>query len=227
MDGVVELLDETGVFVTESHYLMDLINTIQYDTIYHEHLRYYSLRSLIHLFSAHELEVFHVKLIPTHGGSIRVFAGRKGKYEILPSVDKQLVAEDTSGLTDGTLLHDFRHNVINSRNNLHKLIAQIKKSGARIFGVGAPSRASTFINYCGLDDGILEAIMEVSNSHKLNKYMPGTRIPVLDEKLIFEEKPDYALLLSWHISEELIRNLRNKGYTGKFIIPLPEARIID
>ncbi|MDC6453402.1 class I SAM-dependent methyltransferase [Alphaproteobacteria bacterium] len=227
VDGVVELLDDKGVFVTESHYLMDLVNTIQYDTIYHEHLRYYSLRSLMYLFSAHELEVFHVKLIPTHGGSIRVFAGRKGQHEISRSVDKQLFAEDTAGLTDGSLLHNFRHNVINSRNNLNKLIARIKKTDARIFGVGAPSRASTFINYCGIDDGVLEAIMEVPNSHKLNKYMPGTRIPVLDEKLIYEEQPDYALILSWHITDELVKNLKNNGYRGKFIIPLPEARIID
>jgi hypothetical protein len=227
VDGIVELLDENGVFVSESHYLLDLVETIQYDTIYHEHLRYYSLGSLQYLLAAHGLEVFHIKRIPTHGGSIRVYSARKGQREILPSVKEQLAEEDRRGLTDGSGLKDFRQRVIRSKSDLYELIAPLKRAGARIFGIGAPSRASTLINYVGIDDGILDAVMEVSSSHKLNKYVPGTRIPVLDESLLFKEQPEYALLLSWHIAEELAANLRKGGYKGKFITPLPEPRILD
>lgn len=227
VDGIVELLDENGVFVSESHYLLDLIDTIQYDTIYHEHLRYYSLSSLQYLLAAHGLEVFHIKRIPTHGGSIRVYAAPHGQRDILPSVKEQLAEEARRGLIDGSGLKDFRQRVIRSKSDLYELIAPIKRVGARIFGIGAPSRASTLINYVGIDDGILDAVMEVSSSYKLNKYVPGTRIPVLDESLLFKEQPEYALLLSWHIAEELACNLRKSGYKGKFITPLPVPRILD
>jgi SAM-dependent methyltransferase len=226
VDGIVELLAPRGVFVSESHYLLDLVETVQYDTIYHEHLRYYSLGSLQHLLASHGLEVFHIKRIPTHGGSIRVYSARKGEQEILPSVAAQRAEEDKCGISDGSGLKDFRDRVIRSKTDLYELLAPLKRAGARIFGIGAPSRASTLINYVGLDDGIIDAVMEVSGSHKLNKYIPGTRIPVLDERKLYEEQPDYALLLSWHIADELAANLRKGGYKGKFIAPLPKPRIL-
>jgi hypothetical protein len=227
VDGIVELLGPRGVFVSESHYLLDLVETIQYDTIYHEHLRYYSLVSLTRLLQEHGLEVFHVKRIPTHGGSIRVYAARKGERSVMPSVAERIADEARAGLTDGSAFKTFRDRVIGSKVNLHALIAPIKARKQRIYGIGAPSRASTLINYTGLDDGLIDAVMEVSSSHKLNKYIPGTRIPVLDEAKLFEDQPEYALLLSWHIADELARNLRRKGYSGRFIAPLPEPRIID
>jgi hypothetical protein len=227
VDGIVELLGPRGVFVSESHYLLDLVETIQYDTIYHEHLRYYSLVSLTRLLHEHGLEVFHVKRIPTHGGSIRVYAARKGERAVQPSVAECIAAEARAGLTDGSAFKTFRDRVISSKVSLHALIAPIKERKQRIYGIGAPSRASTLINYTGLDDGLIDAVMEVSSSHKLNKYIPGTRIPVLEEAKLFEDQPEYALLLSWHIADELAKNLRRKGYSGRFIAPLPEPRIID
>jgi hypothetical protein len=227
VDGIIELLASKGVFITESHYLLDLIETVQYDTIYHEHLRYYSLGSLAHLFASHGLEIFHVKRITTHGGSIRVYAARKGERQIMASVTDLLAEEKKRGLIDGSGLKDFRSRVIRSKAELYELIAPLKRKGVRVFGIGAPSRASTLISYTGLDDGILDAVMEISTSHKLNKYIPGTRIPVLDEKKLYDEQPDYALLLSWHIAEELAKNLRKGGYKGKFIVPLPTPYIMD
>jgi len=223
--GIVELLSEDGVFISESHYLLNLVETLQYDTIYHEHLRYYHLGSLKHLLSQHGLEVFHVKRIPTHGGSIRVYAGRPGQNAIRSSVAERLADEQAFGLTDGQALVNFGERVSQSKLRLHRLLADIKQPGVRIFGIGAPSRASTLIAYTGLDDGIVDAVMEVSGSHKLDKYIPGTRIPVLDEAKLYSEQPDYALLLSWHIADELAANLRKRGYKGKFIVPLPEPRI--
>jgi hypothetical protein len=227
VDGIVELLAPAGVFVSESHYLLDLLQTLQYDTIYHEHLRHYSLASISRLLEAHGLEVFHVKRRPSHGGSLRVYSARKGEQTIRPSVADRLADEEKAGLSSGAALRDFRNRVVRSRLDLHRLLAPIKARGDRIYGIGAPSRASTLINYTGLDDGILDAVMEVSDSHKLNKYIPGTRIPVLDESKLFADQPEYALLLSWHIAEELAANLRGKGFRGKFIVPLPEPAILE
>ncbi|MDA9508850.1 methyltransferase [Bradyrhizobium sp. CCBAU 11386] len=227
VDGIVAMLGDDGVFVSESHYLADLVETLQYDTIYHEHLRYYHLGALIRLLGEHGLEVFHVRRIPTHGGSIRVFAGRRGQRPIMASVAECVAREDAQGITDGRGLADFRNRVIASKLNLYALLAPIKASGARIYGIGAPSRASTLINYVGLDDGVLDAVMEISTSHKLNKYVPGTRIPVLDEKKLFVDQPEFALLLSWHIADELAPILRKNGYRGKFIVPLPTPRVLD
>lgn len=226
VDNILALLDDDGVFVSESHYLLDLVETLQYDTIYHEHLRYYHLDSLIRLFGDHGLEVFHVKRIPTHGGSMRVYAGRKGQRPVDDTVAERLAHEERAGLRDGSALKTFRERVILSKLNLHRLLAPLKQEGARIYGIGAPSRATTLVNYTGLDDGVLDCVLEISSSHKLDKYLPGTRIPVLDEARLFEEQPEYALLLSWHITDELISNLRGKGFTGKFIVPLPEPRVL-
>ncbi|MQX37419.1 class I SAM-dependent methyltransferase [Roseospira navarrensis] len=225
--GIVDLLAPDGVFVSESHYLLDLVQTVQYDTIYHEHLRYYALGSLMRLLGDHGLEVFHVKRIPTHGGSIRVYAARPGTYDVRPSVAERLADEAAAGITDGSALQTFREAVVRSKVELYALLNDIRKPGVRIVGIGAPSRASTLIAYTGLDDGMVEAVLEVSSSHKLNKYIPGTRIPVVDEAMLFDEQPDYALLLSWHIADELAEVLRRKGYRGRFIAPLPTPRIIE
>ncbi|MBW0014118.1 class I SAM-dependent methyltransferase [Mycobacterium sp.] len=225
--AITELLAPDGLFISESHYLLALVETVQYDTIYHEHLRYYHLGSLIRLLCEHGLEVFRVERIPTHGGSIRVFSARRGTRSVDGSVAHALAAEAAAGLDDGSGLTTFRDRVIGSKVELFELLAPLKRAGARIYGIGAPSRASTLINYTGLDDGILDCVLEISTSHKLNKYIPGTRIPVLDEKKLFDDQPEYALLLSWHITDELVATLRSKGYQGRFISPLPTPRIID
>jgi SAM-dependent methyltransferase len=226
VDAITDLLADDGIFVSESHYLLPLIETVQYDTIYHEHLRYYHLGALRRLLEQHDLEIFRVKRIPTHGGSIRVYAARKGRRDIDASVTEQFAAEDKAGITDGSALASFRERVVASKLALMALLNEAKRANRRIYGIGAPSRASTLINYVGLDDGILDCVLEVSSSHKLGKYIPGTRIPVLDEKKLFEDPPDYALLLSWHIADELMPILRRKGFAGQFIVPLPEPRVV-
>lgn len=224
--GIKHLLTKEGVFISESHYLLDLIETLQYDTIYHEHLRYYSLSVLATLMEQHGMEVFRVKRVPTHGGSIRVFAARKGEYEIDSSVSATLALERERGVIDGSALTQFKNRVVHSKLELLNLLHQIKKEGVTIAGVGAPSRASTLINYVGIDEGLIDWIGEVASSHKLNKYIPGTRIPVVSEKKVFEEQPKYVLLFSWHIASELMEKLIQKGFKGDFIIPLPKPRIV-
>ena len=226
VDSIVALLADDGLFISENHYLLDLLKTVQYDTIYHEHLRYYALGSLKALFDSHGLEIVRIQRIPTHGGSIRVYSTRKGVHPVDASVAEQMREEDDFGLTDGRAFDDFRRNVVQSKLDLHALLAGIAKEGGRVYGIGAPSRASTLINYVGLDDGIMAAVMETSSSHKIGKYIPGTIIPVLDEAKLMEDQPEYALLLSWHIADELIAILQRKGFKGRFIVPLPTPRIV-
>jgi SAM-dependent methyltransferase len=226
VENVAALLAPDGVFVTESHYLGDLVQTLQYDTIYHEHLRYYSLTSLRSLLERHGFRVFHVARIPTHGGSIRVYASPSAGYPVDPSVAALLAAEQAAGLAGEAWIGDFRRRVVASKLALYELLAGLRRAGGRIYGIGAPSRASTLITYVGLDDGILDCVLEVGGSKKLDKYMPGTRIPVLDEAKLYADQPPFALLLSWHIADELARNLRRRGYRGDLIVPLPEPRLL-
>lgn len=223
--GILDVLDERGVFVSESHYLLDLIGALQYDTVYHEHLRYYSLHSLKFLLDKHGLEIFHVKRIPTHGGSIRVFAARKGQCAVDPSVSNQLEAERRAGLLNPETYRRFAADVMQSKLDLMDLLRDVKAGGGRIYGIGAPSRASTLIAYTGLDHDIIDCVLEIRGSHKIGKYMPGTRIPVLEESALFSDQPEFALLFSWHIAGELMPKLTRKGYRGEYIVPLPSPEI--
>ena len=225
LGGILELLADDGVFISESHYLLSLIETLQYDTIYHEHLRYYSLHSLKYLLEMHGLEIIHAKRIPTHGGSIRVYAARKGKY-IAKATVAQLLQEEKPVVLDKKNLLEFKNRVVISKLALHSLLHDIKKQGKKVYGIGAPSRASTLICYAGIDDGIVDTVLEIKGSHKIGKYIPGTLIPVLEESRLYEKQPEYAMLLSWHIADELMPKIREKGFKGAFIIPLPEPRIV-
>ena len=225
VEGIRNLLQDDGIFISESHYFISLLETLQYDTIYHEHLRYYTLASLQRLLEPHGLELIHARKIPSHGGSIRVYAAPKGRYPVRSNVAAML-AKELPYLTPEAFAQ-FKKSVVMSKLDLLALLRDLRGANARIYGIGAPSRASTLINYVGLDDGIIDAVLEISGSYKIGKYIPGTRIPVLDEKILFENPPDYALLFSWHIAEELIPKFRAKGYRGRFIVPLPQPRIID
>ena len=222
---ISKLLTDDGVFINESHYLASLIETLQYDTIYHEHLRYYSMASLDYLLTKNDLSPFFAKKIPTHGGSIRVYSCKKDIYKKDKSVQK--IMSDEAEVISIDSLHKFKNDVLMSKLNLHALLNSIKSEGKRIFGISSPSRASTLVNYVGLDQDIIECIVEIKGSHKIGKYMPGTRIPVLDESNLYNEQPEYALLFSWHIADELIPKLKELGYKGKFIVPLPEPHIVD
>ena len=224
VECILELLNEDGIFVSESHYLVSLLETLQYDTIYHEHLRHYSLTSLKYLLQMHGLEVIHARRIPTHGGSIRVYAARSGKYPVRKSVGEILSMESTEITIEK--LRSFRSRVVQTKLDLYALLKGIKARGERVYGIGAPSRASTLINYVGLDDGILDCVLEIPGSYKVGKYIPGTLIPVLEESRLFKDQPEYALLLSWHIGAELMPKLSAAGFRGKFIMPLPNPHIV-
>jgi len=223
VDCIDHLLAEDGIFISESHYLLSLIETLQYDTIYHEHLRYYSVTALKSLLEMHGFEIIYAKRIPTHGGSIRVYAARKGRYPVDASL-RELLDNEKRNITKQTLAQ-FASAVTQSKLDLLGLLKEIKVGGARVYGVGAPSRASTLINYVGLDNGILDCVLEIKGSYKIGKYVPGTTIPVVEEERLFLDQPEYALLLSWHIADELIPKLTSRGFKGRYIIPLPKPRV--
>ena len=221
--SIIKTLKTDGIFISESHYLLPLIKTVQYDTIYHEHLRYYSLESLNYLLKKNNLEIIDTKEIPTHGGSIRVFAARKGIYKISKNVKIQFNKEKK--YLNKKSFEKFKKNVVTSKINLFNIIKKIKEKNKKIFGVGAPSRASTLINYLGLDQDIIDCVLEINGSYKIGNYIPGTKIPILNENILSKKKPDYLILFSWHIKNELKKNLKRKGFKGKFIIPLPIPKI--
>ena len=225
VDGIVEMLKADGVFMTESHYLIALLETLQYDTIYHEHLRYYSLTSLKHLFEMHGLEVFHARPIPSHGGSIRVYAARHGAHTVQDGV-RQMLAAEPRGEAMAKRLATFRHDVILSKLRLLAMLRDLKEKGARVAGISAPSRASTLVNYVGLDEGLIDYVCEIAGSLKIGKYMPGTQIPVVDEAKLFSDQPDCAVIFSWHIADELAPKLKAKGFRGQLITPLPVPRAL-
>ena len=225
MKNINKIIKKDGVFITESHYLVSLIKTVQYDTIYHEHLRYYSLTSLNYLFEKYNFKVFHAKEINSHGGSIRVYVSKNKEFKVRESV-KRILQHEKKYLTWNTF-KQFKRDVIKSKIKLYSLIKKIKDEKKIIFGVGAPSRAATLINYVGLNEDLIDCILEIKGSHKIGKYMPGTNIPIVNEKIINKKKPHYLILFSWHISKSLIKNLKKLGFKGKFILPLPDPKIIN
>ncbi len=223
MKNILKILQKDGVFISESHYLVSLIKTNQYDTIYHEHLRYYSLSSLKYLFDKYGLKIIHAKKINTHGGSIRVYATRSRKFKINKNVKKILSLEKK--YLNWKTFNNFRKNVVKSKINLYSILKKIKNKNKKICGIGAPARASTLINYIGLDENIIDYVLEIEGSKKIGNYIPGTKIPILSEKKLFIDQPDFAILFSWHIASELRIKLRKRGFKGKFIVPLPNPSV--
>lgn len=225
MRGIDTLLAPGGAFVSESGYLLDMIATGGYDAVYHEHLRYYSLRPLLRLFSDFGLEVFDVERIPSHNGSIRVYAARRGAYPVKSSVAELLAEEEKAGLYRKETFTEFGKRARAHREALAALLRKLKKDGNRIVGIGAPAKGNTLLNFCGIGAETIGALFEKSQL-KIGLFAPGSRIPVKSEELLFSEQPDYALMLSWNLADELIPKLRSKGFKSKFIIPFPEITVV-
>lgn len=221
---VLKVLKNNGIFITESHYIYNLLKTFQFDTIYHEHLRYYSLHSLKYILERNGLEIFDVKEIPSHGGSIRVYSAIKGSQKINKKVNYILNKEKKS-IVSLKNMELFKKKVEKKRKKIQNLLKKIKNKGNKIYGIGAAARASTLINYTGIKNYI-DAVLEVKGSKKIGFLMSGTKIPIYEESILFKKQPEYLLLLSWHIADMLIPKLKKKGYKGKFIVPLPDPYII-
>ncbi len=221
--NIKKILKKDGTFISESHYLMPLIKKKQYDTIYHEHLRYYSLTSLNFLFNKFNLEIFNAKKIKTHGGSIRVYTAFKGKKKPYPIVKSILKEEKILNLK---YLMDFQNSIVLTKLKLLSILKKIRIKKFNIAGISAPSRSTTLINYCGLDKDIIDMIFEIKGSKKIGLNIPGTNITVVEENFVKIKKYKFLIIFSWHIKDQLVSIYKKNGYKGKFIIPLPSPKII-
>jgi SAM-dependent methyltransferase len=221
VENISRILSHEGIFISENHYFPDLVRSLQIDTIYHEHLRYYTLHSILFLLKKVGFIVFRVERISSHGGSIRVWSCREGVHQIEDSVPEMLILERDSGYIDGSYVDALQVAVRNWRIDLRSKIDDIIRSGGCIVGVGAPSRAVTLLTYLGLNRDDIRCIVEKGGSKKIGKRIPSTKIPIVDEMELSELNPTHLLILSWHIKNSLIPILKRKGYQGLFIVPLP------
>ena len=227
MRGITALLDNDGVFVFENHYLLDVIERNQYDTIYHEHVRTYCLKAVIRLFSYYDMEVYRVERVNRYGGNIRVFTARKGLRPIEPSVGMLLKVEQEAGLYDGKAYADFRSNVEKTRDDLLSLVFKAKASGQLLVGKACPGRCSTLLNYCDIGPSLMPYIAEQHTSLKLGMYLPGKHIPVVKDVTLLKDQPDYIVILAWHYGQPIGRQLREMGLKSKLVLPLPAVEIWD
>jgi len=225
MNGIKLILSDDGVFVTESQYLLYILEKLEYDTMYHEHLRYYGLKQLVKLFDLYGMEVFDVELMHAQGGSIRVYASFKGKFPISDAVKKVLHNEEEKNLHSLDTWKTFARNVAENKEKLCSILSEIKSQNKNIVGISAPGRSTTVLNFCNINSDTLDYITEKSDL-KIGKYTPGTHILVEDDEKLVTEQPDYGLLLSWHLADSIIPKIRKNGYKGKIIVNLPEPKIL-
>lgn len=227
MRGLDIILKDDGWFCFENHYLGEIIGSSQYDTIYHEHLRSLSVSSVSNLFSQYNFSVVKVKQTSRYGGNIRVLV-RKGNHDSIDgSIEDFLQKEKDMGFFDQETYTKFRENAMSTKLDLLETLIKLKKKGKSVAGYSLPARAMTLINYVGIDHDLLPYIVEQKSSLKLDRYVPGTRIPVISNECLESNKPDYLLIFAWHLKDEIIAYLRNRGLKGKCIIPLPEVTLID
>jgi SAM-dependent methyltransferase len=226
MSNIKRLLKNKGVFIFEAPYFVNLINTIQYDTIYHEHLSYLSVKPLIGFFAQHNMEMIDIQFADIHGGSFRVYISEKGNYPVSGIVKNLLDKENAMGLYSHATLDKFSEDVKKNRSELTWLLHSLKREGKSIVGVSAPAKGMTLLNYCRIGNDWLDVVSEKSTL-KIGRYTPGMHIPVVADDYLLEKLPDFALLLAWNFAEEIMKNLdgyRKRG--GKFIIPIPMPKIV-
>ena len=225
--GASYLLEEGGFFITESHYLMDILETLQFDSIYHEHLKYYSLKDLDFLFSCYDFSLVDAEKIPNYGGSIRAYAKKGKNHPKSERLNELMTAEYKANLFNWDTWVSFKDRVLKARSDCRYFISKILDEKNTLCAIGCPGRSSTLLNFYGLSANEIKYIAEQSTCLKVGMYCAGVHIPVVDEQIMFDEQPDYALMLSWHYSEPIIKKLRERGLKSKIIIPLPEVKVVD
>jgi hypothetical protein len=223
--GCRELITSDGMIVLEVPYLLRLLERLEYDTIYHEHLCYFSATTLVRLCEKAGLSVVQIDPQPVHGGSLRLYAIPKENSHS-DSVHKMIEDESVAGLNEPERYRQFTKQVESSRDQLMKAFDQLKSEGKTIAGYGAPAKGNTLLNYCKIDSGLMPYTVDRS-PHKVGMYTPGMHIPVLPVSTLLEMQPDFVLMLAWNFADEILRQqseYRDRG--GHFLVPLPELRIL-
>ena len=225
--GCKELLRDDGLVIIEVPYLRELLERLEYDTVYHEHLCYFSVTTLLRLCESVGLRIVRLDHVPVHGGSLRMYAGPKEHYrEHGRDVLAQAEEERKAGMTEFSRYQKFAADVQNNRQAIVKLLAELKSRGKSVAGYGAPAKGNTLLNYCGIDTGLVPYTVDKSPL-KIGLYTPGMHLPVLPATALLERQPDYALILAWNFADEIMKQQQEFHQNGgKFIIPIPEARIM-
>jgi len=225
--GMKVLLKERGTITLEFPHLLRLVEENQFDTIYHEHFSYFSLITSEMVFDAHGLTIFDVEELPTHGGSLRIYA--RHQQETTRPVTRRVLAlrekEEKEGFKDIAYYVKFQEKVNETKRKLLEFLIRAKREGKRVAGYGAPGKGNTLLNYCGIRTDFIDFTVDRSH-YKQGKFLPGTRIPIHPPDRIREVRPDYVLILPWNLRNEIMAQLAFiREWGGKFVVPIPEVRI--
>jgi len=224
--GLAALLKPDGRAVLEFPYGVELVEQTEFDTIYHEHVFYFTLTPLVPLFRRHGLEIFHVERLPIHGGSLRLHAGRTGSQPMRASVVALLEEERAKGVNQPAFYQGFAAQVRQLREDLMAKLSELKRQGQTLAAYGASAKGSTLLNYCALGGETLDFVADRS-PHKQGRLTPGTHLPIVGPEELAKRQPDHTLLLTWNFADEILRQqqaYRKAG--GRFIVPVPEIQMI-
>jgi SAM-dependent methyltransferase len=226
LTGIKAMLKPGGVFVMETPYLKDLLDKLEFDTIYHEHVFYYSLTALENLFRRHGLAAADVEHLPIHGGSLRVTAAHAGEEGDRPRVRAVLAEEAGWGVSRPDAYREFADRVGALRGKLTALLRDLKTQGYRLAAYGASAKGSTLLNAFGIGRDLLDFVVDRS-TYKQGRFTPGTHLPIHAPEKLLEARPDYVLLLTWNFADEiLVQQAEYRRAGGKFILPVPEPKVV-
>lgn len=225
--GLKIALAAGGVITMEFPHLARLMAENQFDTIYHEHFSYLSLLSVERIFSSHGLQVFDVDELPTHGGSLRIYARHDRGQPATPNIVSLRRTERKAGLSQISTYEAFGKSVEATKRELLKFLIREKSEGKRIVAYGAPAKGNTLLNYCGVRQDFIDFAVDRSPA-KQNLYMPGTHIPVFTPEKVDESRPDYLLILPWNIKDEIMGKMSHiRAWGGKFVVPIPGIEVLE
>jgi len=226
MSGIKILIGNHGVFIFEVPYLVDLIKNLEFDTVYHEHLSYFSILPLLKLVKQFGLEIFDIRKQSVHGGTLRIFVSKQNNFEVSSSIDDFINSEYELGLDKNLIYDNFSEKIKKLKIQLKELLLELKKENKSLFGYGASAKGNVLLNYCKIDNSILDFIIDTTPI-KQGKFTPGTHIPVCSpDEMLDKGDGDVALLLAWNYESQILdneNNFRIKG--GKFLIPIPKLTL--